>query len=69
MEIFVALIFLVAVAVSKMISSAATRKLDDGMKLKIFASFSSRNNYFMIAIFAVVLRISFQQDISPTIFS
>ena len=53
-EITIVFVLLVAYAASRMISSNANRKLDDDMKLKIFAGFSKRNNYFMIVIVFVI---------------
>lgn len=52
-EIIIVFVLLVSYGSSRMISSNATQKLDDEMKLKIFNGFSKRNNYFMIVIILV----------------
>ena len=53
-EIIIFLVVIVAVVASRMISSSATQKLNDEMKLKIFNGFSKRNNYLMVVILAVI---------------
>ncbi len=53
-EIIIIFVLLVSYAASRMISSNATQKLDDEMKLRIFDGFSKRNSYSMIVIILVV---------------